>query len=171
MVEIVVDRLGMDPSMKMCVVILREKAGTRLLPIWIGLAEADAIANHAAPRARPMTHDLCRSLIVGLSAVVRRVDITHVEKNTYFGELHLERNGAFMRIDSRPSDAIAIALRFGAPIFADESLLMLPDQDEDDEQKMPFETPPVSEGSELSPEQLKEHLEHLRPEDFGKFNL
>ena len=75
-------------------------------------------------------------------------------------------------MDSRPSDAIAIALRLDAPMFASESLLVLPDDaEEDDESKSTFSAPPTHEGTQLSAEQLKEHLEHLRPEDFGKFNL
>jgi len=107
-----------------------------------------------------------------MGAALRRIEITRVENNTYFGELHLERNGGMTRVDSRPSDAIAIALRLDAPLFANEELLMLPDEEEDDDSKT-WSAPPstATEGSELSAEQLKEHLEHLRPEDFGKFNL
>jgi hypothetical protein len=127
---------------------------------------------HNIKRQRPLTHDLCKSLILGMGAALRRIEITRVENNTYFGELHLERNGSVTRIDSRPSDAIAIALRLDAPLFANEDLLMLPEEEEDDDAKT-WAAPPstATEGSELSAEQLKEHLEHLRPEDFGKFNL
>ncbi len=104
---------------------------------------------------------------------MRRVQITHVESNTYFGELHLERNGKVVQIDSRPSDAIAIALRTDAPIFAAESLLVLPDDDEEDGDADVYGGPGAGgrDASELSAEQLKEYLEQLRPEDFGKFNL
>lgn len=174
MVEVIVSRLGMDPSTKTYVIVLQERDGARLLPIWIGQYEAESIVAqmHNIKRQRPLTHDLCKNVILGLGATLRRVEITRVENNTYYGELHLERGGATIRIDSRPSDAIAIALRFDAPMYAAESLLMLPDDDEDDA-KPTFSTldePPV-ESSGLSAEQLKEHLEHLRPEDFGKFKL
>jgi len=175
MIEVVVSRLGLDPGTQAYVVVLQEKGGPRLLPIWIGKAEAESIVMHMhnIKRQRPLTHDLCKSLILGMGAALRRIEITRVENNTYFGELHLERNGSMTRIDSRPSDAIAIALRLDAPLFANEDLLMLPEEEEDDDQKTSWSSPPAtaSEGSELSAEQLKEHLEHLRPEDFGKFNL
>ena len=173
MIEVLVSRLGVDPGTQAYVVVLQEKGGARLLPIWIGQAEAESIVMHMhnMKRARPLTHDLCKSLIAGLGATLRRVEITRVENNTYFGELHLERAGAISRIDSRPSDAIAVALRLAAPIFAAEALLMLPDEEDGDSEKESFTAPAAGEGSELSAEQLKAYLEHLRPEDFGKFNL
>jgi uncharacterized protein len=176
MIEVYVSRLGMDPATQTYVVVLQEKGGARLLPIWIGQPEAESIVMqmHNMKRARPLTHDLCKSLITGLGATLRRAQITHVENNTYFGELHLERDGQTARIDSRPSDAIAIALRFDAPIFAAETLLVETDDEQETEEGGDSFTPgPPSPGdaSELSAEQLKEYLEHLRPEDFGKFNL
>jgi uncharacterized protein len=176
MIEVVVSRLGMDPGTQAYVVVLQEKGGARLLPIWIGQAEAESIVMHMhnMKRVRPLTHDLCKNLIVGMGASLRRIEITRVENNTYYGELQLERNGTITRIDSRPSDAIAIALRLDAPMFAADALLMLPDEDEEESPKEMFGTTSPSapgEGSELSAEQLKEYLEHLRPEDFGKFNL
>ena len=135
MIEVVVSRLGMDPGTQTYVIVLQEKDGERLLPIWIGHPEAESIVMHMhnMKRARPLTHDLCKSIIVGLGAVLRRVQITRVENNTYFGELHLERDGAIVRIDSRPSDAIAIALRLDAPIFAAEALLVVAEEDDDEE--------------------------------------
>lgn len=172
MVEVVVSRLGMDPGTQTYVVVLQEKAGTRLLPIWIGQPEAESIVMqmHNMKRARPLTHDLCKTIIAGLGATLRRIQITRVEHNTYFGELHLERDGHLIQVDSRPSDAIAIALRLDAPIFAAEALLADAD-DVEDESGETLSAPDAAEGSQLSAEQLKEHLEHLRPEDFGKFNL
>jgi bifunctional DNase/RNase len=189
MVEVVVSRLGMDASSQSYVVVLQEKRGPRLLPIWIGQAEAESIVMHMhdVKRDRPSTHDLCKSLIVGLGAALRRVQITHVANNTYHGDLQLERAGQFISVDVRPSDAIAIALRLDAPIFATETLLALPDDDEesgaedsdddnDDSSNESF-LPPTAlrdsaePGAELSAEQLKEYLEQLRPEDFGKFKL
>jgi bifunctional DNase/RNase len=173
MIEVVVSRLGMDPGTQGYVVVLQEKGGDRLLPIWIGQPEAESIVIHMQQikRQRPMTHDLCKNLIVGMGATLRRVEITHVEDNTYFGELHLERGGTITRVDSRPSDAIAIALRLDAPIFASELLLMRPEEDAEEPDTETFAQPQrTGEGAGLTAEQLKEYLEHLRPEDFGKFN-
>jgi uncharacterized protein len=176
MIEVVVSRLGLDPGTQAYVVVLQEKGGPRLLPIWIGKAEAESIVMHMhnMKRQRPLTHDLCKNVILGMGAALRRIEITRVENNTYYGELHLERNGSVTRIDSRPSDAIAIAIRLDAPLFASEELLMLPDEEEDDEAKASWSSPPTdagAKGSEMSAEELKERLEQLRPEDFGKFNL
>jgi bifunctional DNase/RNase len=173
MIEVVVSRLGMDPGSQAYVVVLQEKGGARLLPIWIGQAEAESIVMHMhnIKRLRPNTHDLCRNLVLGLGAVLKRIEITRVENNTYYGEMHLDRAGSITRIDSRPSDAIAIALRLDAPMFASEALLVLPDDDEADDESASSFTPPPAHEAQLDAEQLKEYLEHLRPEDFGKFNL
>jgi hypothetical protein len=173
MIEVVVSRLGMDPGTQTYVVVLQEKGGSRLLPIWIGQPEAESIVMqmHNMKRVRPLTHDLCKTIITGLGATLRRIQITRVESNTYFGELHLERDGHLVQVDSRPSDAIAIALRLDAPMFAAEVLLAQPDDADDDAGVETMSAPDGSEGSQLSAEQLKQHLEHLRPEDFGKFNL
>lgn len=173
MIEVVVSRLGMDSSNQSYVLVLQEKDGTRMLPIWIGQAEAHSIVVHihGVKHERPFTHDLCKSLIQSLGGRVRRVQITRVENSTYYGEIHVERAGAVVEIDSRPSDAIAIAIRADAPIFAAESLLVEPGEDDDTlagDITLPDQP---SEQTELSADQLKEHLEHLRPEDFGKFNL
>ena len=185
MVEVVVDRLGLDSSTNSYVLILKERGGARLLPIWIGQPEAESIVMHMnnIKRVRPLTHDLCKSIILGLGGALRRVQITRVEKNTYFAELHVQRDGSVVQIDARPSDSIAIALRLSAPIFAAESLLASPDDDseaEAEEASEPesFESSspgaslprPQRDQQELSAEQLKEYLENLRPEDFGKFN-
>jgi bifunctional DNase/RNase len=173
MIEVVVARLGLDASTQSYVVVLQEKDGSRLLPIWIGQPEAESIVMqiHNVKRARPFTHDLCRSLILGLGASLRRVQITRVEKNTYYAELHLERDGNVVRIDARPSDSIAIALRLEAPIFASESLLMEQEEESEEGGFNASEAEAAREEIELNAEQLKAYLEHLRPEDFGKFNL
>ena len=120
MVEVVVARLGLDSASNTHVVILQEKGGSRLLPIWIGPAEAESIhmQMNNLKRERPLTHDLCRSLIVGLGGTLRRVQITKVQKSTYFAELHISRGDTVVQIDARPSDSIAVALRLQAPIFA-----------------------------------------------------
>ena len=173
MIEVVVARLGLDASTQSYVVVLQEKDGSRLLPIWIGQPEAESIVMqiHNVKRARPFTHDLCRNLILGLGATLRRVQITRVEKNTYYAELHLDRDGNVVRIDARPSDSIAIALRLDAPIFASESLLMEQEEETEESGFNASEAEAAREEMELNAEQLKAYLEHLRPEDFGKFNL
>ena len=180
MIEVIVSRLGLDSSTNSYVVVLQERDGTRLLPIWIGQPEAESIVMHMhnVKRSRPLTHDLVRSLILGLGAQLRRVQITRVEKSTYYAELHVQRGTELVQIDARPSDSIAVALRLSAPIFAAESLLVEPGEDaeEGDGDISPDEPDlgiPGSEArseSELSAEQLKAYLENLRPEDFGKFN-
>jgi bifunctional DNase/RNase len=123
MVEVHVVRLAIDGVSNAHVVILQEKGGERLLPIWIGSAEADSILMEInnVRKERPLTHDLCKSLIAGLGGELRRVQITRVAKGTYFAEMHIVRGGEVAHVDARPSDSIAIALRFLALIFADES--------------------------------------------------
>src|SRR5256885_3986476 len=171
-VEVVVARLGLDSTTQSYVLVLQEKGGTRLLPIWIGQPEAESIVMqiHSIKRVRPLTHDLCKNLILGLGGSLRRVQITRVEKNTYYAELHINRGDSVVQIDARPSDSIAIALRLAAPIFASETLLstMEVEEQSDEAAGAPMSSP---DESELSADQLKEYLENLRPEDFGKFNL
>ena len=170
MVEVVVARLGLDSNTQSYVVILREKEGKRLLPIWIGQPEAESIVMqmHNIKRVRPLTHDLCKNVIVGLGGALRRVQITRVDKNTYYAELHLHRGDDMVRVDARPSDSIAIALRLAAPIYASDALLTDPDEEDgEDESAVPGGT---ADADELSADQLKRYLETLRPEDFGKFN-
>ena len=176
MVEVTVSRLGLDASTNSYVVILQERDGERMLPIWIGQPEAEAIAMHMnnVKRERPLTHDLCRNLIVGLGGQLRRVQITRVEQNTYYAELHIVRGDAVIHVDARPSDSIAVALRLAAPIYAPESLLTRAtddgDADDNPADDAPTE-PPAAERDEFSAQQLKAYLENLRPEDFGKFKL
>jgi uncharacterized protein len=171
MIEVVVARLGVDPGTQSYVVVLQEKGGPRLLPIWIGQPEAESIVVHMhnMKRSRPLTHDLCRSLILALGGTLKRVQITRVDKNIYFAEMHLALGENLLRVDARPSDSIAIALRLDAPIFAAESLLEAPEEDSEEESFGIPDAPAKEE--ELSAEELKQYLEQLRPEDFGKFNL
>jgi bifunctional DNase/RNase len=180
MIEVGVARLGLDSASNSYVVILQEKGGQRLLPIWIGQAEAESIVmelNKVKP-PRPLTHDLCKRLITGLGATLERIQITKVQENTYYAELHLQLDGNVVQVDARPSDSIAIALRFGAPIFALESLLTAvaveEGESEDEESAGPSftqEVPPLTPERDLSAEALKAYLEKMRPEDFGKFRM
>src|SRR4029078_7525163 len=123
MVEVTVARLGLDSSTNSYVVVLQEKGGSRLLPIWIGQPEAESIVIQMQniKRARPLTHDLCKILIVGLGASLRRVQSTRVEKNTYFAELHISRGDAVVHVAARPSARIAMQLPRGGTLCAAQS--------------------------------------------------
>lgn len=162
MVEVRVAHLGLDRNTNTPVVILQEKEGERVLPIWIGPAEASAIAMELAgvKFARPLTHDLVKQIIVGMGGDLRRVLITQVKENTYYAELHIHRDDHVVQVDARPSDSIAVALRLKAPIFTQEDLLELTSVDTGGE--------PGSQQS-WDAEALKNYLQNLDPEDFGKF--
>jgi uncharacterized protein len=163
-IEVRVAHLGLDKTSNTPVVILQEQNGDRVLPIWIGPAEASAIAMELAGMkfARPLTHDLLKQVIVGLGADLRKVIITQVKDNTYYAELHIYRGDAIVNIDARPSDSIAVALRLKAPIFTSEELL---------ENTSVDATDLTGEGSPqpLDADALKNYLQNLDPEDFGKF--
>lgn len=177
LVEVEVARLGLDRTSGTYVVILRERDGARLLPIWIGQAEAESIVieMHNMHRERPLTHDLCKSIITHLGATLRRVHITRVASRTYFAELHLASRDGSVLVDARPSDSIALALRFQAPIFANESLLSTGLVEETSTEEMGSDDveehtpPPREEPRPMTADELKSYLENLRPEDFGKF--
>jgi bifunctional DNase/RNase len=160
MIEVTVAHLGLDRSTNSPVVILREKDGSRILPIWIGPAEASAIAMEmqGIRPPRPMTHDLLKTVIVGLGAAVRRIMISAIKDKTYFAELWLVREDHLFQLDARPSDSIALALRMNAPIFTDSGLL---------EQGGPDAAPEPD--PSLEADKLRAHLEQMDPEDFGKF--
>jgi bifunctional DNase/RNase len=164
MIQVRVAHLGLDRTTNTPVVILQEQEGERVLPIWIGPAEASAIAMELAgvKFSRPLTHDLLKQVIVGLGAELRKVIITQVKDNTYFAELHIYRGDTIIQIDARPSDSIAIALRLKAPIFTQENLLELTSVETAEGGVNPAAGP-------LDPDSLKSYLQNLDPEDFGKF--
>ncbi len=163
MLEVKVVHLGLDRSSNTPVVILQEKDGERVLPIWIGPSEASAIAMELAgvKFSRPLTHDLVKQIILGLGGEVTKVSITRVKENTYFAEMEIHQEDTVVRIDARPSDSIAVALRLGSPIFTQEDLLGVTSIDL--AETAPGETPALDSDS------LKSYLEKLDPEDFGKF--
>jgi uncharacterized protein len=175
MVEVVVQSLGLDRSSNTPVVILQERDGARVLPIWIGPGEASSIAMELAGMnfSRPLTHDLFASAISGLGGDLQRVLITKVVDNTYYAEMIIARNGEFFSLDARPSDSIAMALRMEAAIFTTDDLLETTsieiseatDFDDDDGAVGGEEAPEPT-----APEDLKEYLRRLHPEDFGRFN-
>lgn len=175
MVEVVVKSLGLDRASSTPVVILEEKDGDRVLPIWIGPGEASSIAMELAGMkfSRPLTHDLFVSVVGGLGGKLRRVHITRVVENTYYAELIIQRGDEMISIDARPSDSIAIALRMSATILASDELLETT-AIEIAESTEEFHVEPEA-GEErpggLSAEELSEHLRRLKPEDFGRFNM
>lgn len=171
MTEVTVQSLGIDQVSKDPVVILQERDGERVLPIWIGPGEASAIAMALAGMkiARPLTHDLAASLIRTLGGSLQRVRITRVKENTYFAELVIRRGEQAFSVDARPSDSIAIALRLKAPIFASDELLGSAGGSQSS-QTAELDASPDATSSGLTPEQLKEYLRGLKPEDLGRFN-
>jgi bifunctional DNase/RNase len=183
--EVTVASLGLDKASNTPVVILKEKEGERVLPIWIGPGEASAIAMKLAgiQFSRPLTHDLLDTVVRGLGSQLVRVLITKVVENTYYASLIFRRDGDLISIDSRPSDSIALALRAEAPIFADEDLLELTALEIEEADFEPGEAAseflgtggqtaePETTGAEGGPrgEGLREYLKGLNPEDFGRF--
>jgi uncharacterized protein len=138
------------------IVLLKERAGERYLPIWIGAAEAAAIALslQGVATPRPMTHDLMKNILEEMAVAVQQIVITELRDGTFFAVINMQRNGDAYEISSRPSDAIALAVRIGVPIFASEEVLseasiLIPNGDEEEEV-----------------EKFREFLESVNPEDF-----
>ena len=125
-VEVEVSRLIFDETAKTPVIILREKGGKRLLPIWIGQFEANAIAFalEGVKAERPLTHDLITHILEGVGAKVEKIVINELKNNTFYARIVLRMDNSILSIDARPSDSIALALRVNAPIFVAESVLM-----------------------------------------------
>ncbi len=175
LVEVRVQSLALDRTTNSPVVILQEIGGERVLPIWIGPAEASAIAMQMAEMeiSRPLTHDLICTVMHSLGGEVQRVIITKVQKSTYYAELIVRRNGDLISVDARPSDSIAVALRVQARIFADDSLLDVATIEISDEEPGPESLEErlerIDPEAGMGPEELKEHLRGLNPEDFGRF--
>ena len=159
-IEMTIKGLMVDPLTNAPIVILRDKEGQRVLPIWVGLFEANAIAQqieNVSP-ARPMTHDLLRNVIQDLNASVQKIVVCDLQENTFYALIYLLRNGDTLAIDARPSDAIALALRTRAPIFVEDSVIE------------------HAETAEVSPDKndttrLQKWLESLDPDDLGKYKM
>ncbi|HEX7540245.1 MAG TPA: bifunctional nuclease family protein [Syntrophales bacterium] len=164
-VEMKVSGLTIDPLTNTPIVILKDLEGKRAVPIWIGLFEASAIATELEKISfsRPMTHDLMRDLLKILAAKVSRIEIIDLRNNTFFACIHLQRNGDTLIVDSRPSDAIALALRVNCPIFIDETVI-------EKSRNIDF-AKKVDELDKKKTEELKEFLENLPEEDFGKYKM
>jgi uncharacterized protein len=159
-IEMTIKGLMVDPITTMPIVILRDKDGQRVLPIWVGVYEANAIAlqieNISTPR--PMTHDLLRNVIHDLNASVQKIVVCDLQENTFYALIYLSMNGDTVAVDARPSDAIALALRTRAPIFVEEAVI--------DNAKT---LDPSADKADA--ERLHKWLESLDPDDLGKYKM
>ena len=159
-IEMTIKGLMVDPITNTPIVILRDREGDRVLPIWVGIFEANAIALQIenVTTARPMTHDLLRNVIQDLQASVERIVVSDVQDNTYYAMIYLARNGETLAIDARPSDAIALALRARAPIFVEERVV-------EHARTVDFST------DKPDSERLQKWLQNLDPDDLGKYKM
>jgi bifunctional DNase/RNase len=160
-VEMKIRGLMMDPVNNMPIVILRDSAGSRILPIWVGVYEANAIALEIEKVAtqRPMTHDLIKTLLLGLDAGVRKVVVSELKDDVFYAVIWIERDGKLTSIDSRPSDALAIALRLDCPIFVEDTVL--------DNSKMATAISEKGAGGDVT----RQWLENLGDEDLGRYKM
>lgn len=159
MLQMVVKGLTLDPLTNMPIIILKDVEGNRALPIWIGANEANAIAMEMEriTTPRPMTHDLIRNILEGLKAKVSRIVVNDLRDNTFYAVIFLTVNGTEVAIDSRPSDAIALALRVKSPIFVAEKVIREAKSIDLTEDK------PAEDA-----QSVRDWIENLKPEDFGR---
>jgi len=161
MVEMKVEGLTLDPLTNMPIIILKDLLSDKALPIWVGYFEANAIALEIEKinTPRPMTHDLLRSMVSSLHAKVKHVLINDLKDNTFFAVISVVQNGSDMTIDSRPSDAIALALRTKSPIFVEEKVI-------EAAKKLDLPDPDKIQNEEK--QQWKDWITGIKPQDFGK---
>ncbi len=161
MVEMKVEGLTLDPLTNMPIIILKDLAGDKALPIWVGYFEANAIALEIEKinTPRPMTHDLLNNIISSLQAKVKHILVTDLKDNTFFAEILVIQNGSDMTIDSRPSDAIALALRSKSPIFVEEKVI---------EAAKSLDLPDPDKLQNQEKKQWKDWITSIKPQDFGK---
>jgi bifunctional DNase/RNase len=159
-VEMKIKGLMIDPVSNMPIIILKNDEGDSVLPIWVGIFEANAIAMQleSVVSPRPMTHDLLKNVIEGLHAKIARVVINDLKDNTFFANIFLDRNGDDLCIDSRPSDAMALALRAEAPIYVEKSVLEK-------------SASPEAGGDSAETERLRRWLETVDPDELGKYEM
>src|SRR6202142_1857522 len=159
-VEMTIRGLVLDPVTNMPIVILKDVGGETVLPIWVGVYEANAIAleMEKVNTPRPMTHDLIKNVLTGLETQVHKVVVTELKEDTFYAVIWLERGGEVVSVDSRPSDALALALRVDCPIFVDEVVLK--------NSKLA-----ASANERLSSDELRKYLEGLNDEDMGKYKM
>ena len=158
--EVKIRGLMMDPATNQPVVVLKELQGSGVLPIWVGVYEAQAIALEIekVQTARPMTHDLLKNVLTGLNVHVQKVVVSDLKDDTFYALIWMEREGQTLSMDSRPSDALALALRLDCPIFVEDQVL-----------KSSKITSVVSEKS--TNEELRKWLENLSDEDLGRYKM
>src|SRR5215472_17277975 len=159
-VEMKIRGLMMDPATNMPIVILKDASGPNVLPIWVGIYEANAIALEIEKVAtpRPMTHDLIKNLLTGLEALVRKVVVSELKDDTFFAVIWLEREGQVISVDARPSDALALALRVDCPIYVEDEVLK--------NSKVAGST-----AGKFQSEELRRWLENLGDEDMGRYKM
>ena len=159
-IEMKIRGLMMDPVTNMPIVILRDIEGNSVLPIWVGVYEANAIALEIekVTTPRPMTHDLIKNLLMGLGGGVRKVVVSDLQDDTFYAMIWVERNGEMIAIDSRPSDALAVALRLDCPIYVEDEVL-----------SSSKNVAAVSE--KANSEELRRWLENLGDEDLGQYKM
>ena len=159
-VEMKIRGLMMDPVTNMPIVVLKDVNGTAILPIWVGIYEANAIALEIEKVAtpRPMTHDLIRNILFGLEAGVKKVVVSDLKEDTFYAVIWVERDGEMISVDSRPSDALAIALRLDCPIYVEETVL-----------KSSKSVSTVVEATHN--EEIRKWLENLNDEDLGRYKM
>jgi uncharacterized protein len=159
-VEMKIRGLMMDPVTNMPIVILKDLSGNSVLPIWVGVYEANAIALEIEKVAtpRPMTHDLIKSLLLGLNTAVNKVVVSELKDETFYAVIWLDRDGELISVDSRPSDALALALRLDCPIYVEEAVL-----------KSSKQASSVS--SKVPDEEVRRWLEGLNDEDLGRYKM
>ena len=152
--------LMMDPITNSPIVILQDVEKNMLLPIWVGIFEANAIALQVEriDTPRPMTHDLIKNILLHMNADIEKVVVTELKDNTFYALIHLTLEGEEMTIDSRPSDAIALALRADAPIFVTEDVISNSRNITLDKEN-------------LDPEDVRKWLDNLSPEELGKYKM
>ena len=160
-VEMKIRGLMMDPVTNMPIVILKDATSSDVLPIWVGIYEANAIALEIekVSTPRPMTNDLIKTLLTGLDAGIRKVVVSELKDDTFYAVIWIEKSGSLISIDSRPSDALALALRLDCPIFVDDSVL-----------KSSKKANAVA--SKINTDQeLRRLLENLNDEDLGRYKM
>ncbi len=160
MVEMKVEGLTLDPLTNMPIIILKDLEGNRALPIWVGFFEANAIAleNEKIATPRPMTHDLMKNLITDMKAEINHILVSELKDNTFYAVISLMSGGDTLKIDSRPSDAIALALRVKAPIYVNETVI---------EAAKSLDLPDTSHVNKEDKDQWKKWLDNIKPQDFG----
>ena len=165
LIKMKVTGLTIDPLTNTPIVIMKDMQEKKAIPIWIGLFEASAIATELEriTFSRPMTHDLLMDILRVLEVEVIKIEINDLRNNTFFANIYLVRDGKNLVIDSRPSDAIAIALRANAPIFVDDKVI-------EKSRNVDFGTK-LTDLDKVKDEKLKEFLENLSPDDFGKYKM